>query len=242
MEEQSVLIYNEKQRTKKGALLRILVVEDEAKIASFIKRGLKEEGYVVDVAPDGDKGYFLATTNDYDLILLDVMIPKIDGFELCQKLRKEGVAIPVIMLTAKEDVKDKVQGLDRGADDYVTKPFEFEELLARIRVHMRRRNEGAKTAYQVDDLTLDLLAHKVERAGKPVILTTKEYTLLEYLMRHAGQIVTRTMLAEHVWDVHFDPGSNVIDVYINYLRNKIDGDHEKKLIHTVRGRGYTLKE
>lgn len=242
MAEQEILNYNEKHVKKGGAFLRILVVEDEEKIASFIKRGLKEEGYVVDLAPDGEQGHFLATTNDYDLILLDVMLPKLDGFTLCRRLREKNALVPVILLTAKEDVKDKVQGLDNGADDYITKPFEFEELLARIRVHLRRKHEGVRTMYKVDDLTLDLLGHKVERAGKQVNLTTKEYSLLEYLMRHTGQIVTRTMLAEHVWDVHFDPGSNVIDVYINYLRNKIDGDHEKKLIHTVRGRGYTLKE
>ncbi len=221
--------------------MRILVIEDEKKITDFIKRGLKEEGYAVDVAYDGQEGHFLAKTNKYDLILLDLMLPKIDGLTLCKKIKEEDPATPIIILTAKDTVKDKVTGLDSGADDYLTKPFAFEELLARIRAILRKKDTKSPTKLQVDDLVLDLLTHKIRRGGKEIILTAKEYTLLEYLMRNAGTVVTRTMISEHVWDMNFDTFTNVIDVYINYLRNKIDADFEKKLIHTIRGRGYTIK-
>jgi len=222
--------------------MRILVIEDEKKIADFIKRGLKEEGYAIDVAYDGENGFFLAKTNEYDLILLDLMVPKIDGLSLCKKLKSEKVSAPVIMLTAKDAVKDKVAGLDSGADDYLTKPFVFEELLARIRAVLRKKDSKSLTKLQVEDLVLDLVTHKVVRAGKEISLTAKEYALLEYLMRNAGAVVTRTMISEHVWDVNFDTFTNVIDVYVNYLRNKIDSNFQKKLIHTVRGRGYIIKE
>jgi heavy metal response regulator len=221
--------------------MRILVVEDDKKIANFIKRGLKEESYAVDVAYDGEEGHFLATTNDYDLVLLDLMIPKMDGITLCKKLRGDKVTVPVIMLTAKDELQDKVEGFNSGADDYLTKPFAFEELLARVRAHSRRKLDAAPTRHEVGDLTLDLLSHKIERANKEIFLTTKEYALLEYLMRHAGEVVTRTMISEHVWDVHFDVATNAIEVYINYLRSKVDQGHKKKLIHTIRGRGYMLK-
>ncbi|MFA5147214.1 MAG: response regulator transcription factor [Candidatus Omnitrophota bacterium] len=221
--------------------MRILVVEDEKKIADFIKRGLKEEGYAVDAAYDGEEGYFLAKTNNYDLILLDLMLPRMDGLTLCKKLRGEGLHTLIIMLTAKDTVKDKVLGLDSGADDYLTKPFAFEELLARIRAVLRKKDGGLPTVLSVEDLVLDLVTHKVTRAGKEVVLTAKEYALLEYLMRNAGSVVTRTMISEHVWDADFDTFTNVIDVYINYIRNKIDSGQAKKLIHTVRGRGYVLK-
>ena len=221
--------------------MRILVIEDEKKIASFIKRGLKEEGHMVDVAYDGEEGYQLSGENDYDLILLDIMLPKRDGISLCRQLRDDGVTTPVLMLTAKDSVQDKVTGLDSGADDYLTKPFAFEELLARIRALMRKRSPLA-TKLQAGDLVLDLISHRVTRAGKEILLTMKEYALLEYLMRNAGTVVTRTMITEHVWDIDFDTSTNVIDVYINYLRNKIDSGQQKKLIHTVRGRGYLLKD
>ncbi len=221
--------------------MRILVIEDEKKVADFVRRGLKEEGYSVDVAYDGEEGHFQAATNDYDLIVLDVMMPKLDGISLCKKLRAQKILIPILMLTAKDSVKNKVTGLDSGADDYLVKPFAFEELLARIRVLLRKTG-SAVTQLQAADLTLDLLTHKAGRAGKEIILTSKEYALLEYLVRNAGNIVTRTMISEHVWDIHFDTLTNVIDVYINYLRRKIDEGHKKKLIHTVRGRGYVLKE
>jgi len=221
--------------------MRILVVEDEKKIAAFIKRGLKEEGYAVDTAHDGEEGYGLIAENDYDLIILDLMLPKLDGISLCRRVRADGTAIPIIMLTAKTAVQDKVTGLDSGANDYLTKPFAFEELLARMRA-LLRKNVQVETKLEVADLTLDLLSHKVTRAGEEIVLSAKEFSLLEYLMRNAGTVVTRTMISEHVWDVDFDTNTNVIDVYINYLRNKIDSSHQLKLIHTVRGRGYVLKE
>lgn len=221
--------------------MRILVIEDEKKIADFIKRGLKEEGYAVDAAFDGENGLFMAKTNEYDLIILDLMLPKMNGIAVCRKLREEKNPAPVIMLTAKDTVKDKVAGLDSGADDYLTKPFAFEELLARVRAILRKADSGQPTKLKVADLELDLYTHKVHRAGKEIVLTAKEYALLEYLMRNAGSIVTRTMISEHVWDIDFDTFTNVIDVYINYLRNKIDAGHSKKLIQTIRSRGYILK-
>ena len=221
--------------------MRILVVEDEKKIANFIKRGLKEEGYAVDISADGEEGHFLASTNDYDLLILDLMLPKMDGLSLCRKLRQEKMTVPIIMLTAKTSVGDKVAGLDSGADDYLTKPFAFEELLARIRAVLRKKDTQPATTLRADDLVLDLLSHKVTRKGEAIDLTTKEFSLLEYLMRNAGTVVTRTMISEHVWDINFDTDTNVIDVYVNYVRNKVDLGFKKKLIHTVRGRGYILK-
>ncbi|MCM8761421.1 MAG: response regulator transcription factor [Candidatus Omnitrophica bacterium] len=222
--------------------MRILVIEDEKKIADFIKRGLKEEGYAVDVAYDGEQGLFLANTNDYDLIVLDLMLPKVDGITVCRTLKGKKVSSPVIMLTAKSTIQDKVTGLDSGADDYLTKPFAFEELLARVRAILRKKNGHAPTKLEAGGLVMDLLAHKVTRDGKTIELTAKEYSLLEYLLRNKNTIVTRTMISEHVWDIDFDTFTNVIDVYINYLRNKIDSGHAKKLIQTVRGRGYILRE
>lgn len=222
--------------------MRMLVIEDELKIAQFIKRGLKEEGYAVDVAHDGEEGHFLLSSNEYDAIILDLMLPKIDGLTLCRTLRKEGNQTPIIMLTAKDTVKDKVKGLDSGADDYLPKPFAFEELLARLRVLLRKKDSRVQTQLRVDDLCLDLLTHKVTRGSREIDLTVKEYALLEYLMRNAGNIVTRTMISEHVWDINFDTFTNVIDVYINYLRNKIDSGFDNKMIHTVRGKGYLLKK
>lgn len=222
--------------------MRILVIEDEKKIADFIKRGLKEEGYAVDIAHDGEEGHFMAKTNEYDLILLDLMLPKMDGLEVCRALKKEGVHVPIIMLTAKDAVKDKVAGLDSGADDYLTKPFAFEELLARARAIFRKKGSSVTEPIKIDDLVMDIITHKVTRAGKEIELTSKEYSLLEYLMRNEGKVVTRTMISEHVWDADFDTFTNVIDVYINYLRKKIDIGNRKKLIHTIRGRGYIIKE
>lgn len=221
--------------------MRILVVEDEKKIADFIKRGLKEEGYAVDSAYDGEQGLFFIKTNEYDLILLDLMLPKLDGLSVFRQIREEKISSPVIMLTAKDTTKDKVAGLDLGADDYITKPFAFEELLARIRAVLRKKESSGSRTMKVEDLVMDLSTHKVTRKGAEISLTAKEYALLEYLMRNSGAVVTRTMISEHVWDINFDTFTNVIDVYINYLRNKIDTGHKKKLIHTVRGRGYILK-
>jgi heavy metal response regulator len=221
--------------------MRILVIEDQPKIASFVKRGLKEEGYSIDIAGDGEEGLFLAKTQDYDLIILDLMIPKIDGLTVCHQLRQNQITSPILILTVKDQVQDKVAGLDAGADDYLTKPFAFEELLARCRALLRRQKPSVSTKLQVEDLILDPVQHKVIRGGQEINLTPKEFALLEYLMRNEGTVVTRTMIAEHVWDMNFDSFTNVIDVYINYLRNKIDRGREKSLIQTVRGRGYILK-
>ena len=221
--------------------MRILVVEDERKIAEFLKKGLKAEGYAVDVAGDGEEGHFLAGTGDYDLLILDLRLPKMAGITLCRTLRAEKFAAPILMLTVRDSVKDKVLGLDSGADDYLTKPFDFEELLARVRALLRKRGAAEETRFQVDDLVIDLLSHTASRASAAIPLTAKEFSLLEYLMRIAGVVVSRAMIAEHVWDIHFDSFSNVIDVSINHLRSKVDKDFPKKLIHTVRGRGYVLK-
>ncbi len=221
--------------------MRILVVEDERKIAEFLRKGLKAEGYAVDIAGDGEQGRFLTGTETYDLVILDLRLPKMDGLTLCRTLREEKFAAPILMLTVRDSVKDKILGLDSGADDYLTKPFDFEELLARVRALLRKRGSAEPTRLQVDDLVLDLLAHKVERGTVPIPLTSKEFALLEYLMRNAGAVVSRAMIAEHVWDVHFDSFTNVIDVSINHLRSKVDRDFPKKLIQTVRGRGYVLK-
>ena len=222
--------------------MRILVIEDEEKIAKFVKRGLKEEGYAVDIALNGEEGHFFVTTNEYDLIILDLMLPKLDGLSLCRKLRSENIRIPILVLSAKDSVKDKVTGLDAGADDYLAKPFAFEELLARVRVLLRKKDSNVPTQLQVGELKIDLLNHKVTRGEKEIVLTVKEYSLLEYLMRNADAIVTRTMISEHVWDIHFDTLTNVIDVYINYLRNKIDSGFKNKMILTIRGKGYMLKK
>lgn len=222
-------------------MMRILIIEDEGKIAAFLKRGLKEEGYAVDVAADGEQGHFLASTQEYDLIILDIMLPGMDGISLCRKLRSEGNEVKILILSARDKVKEKVLGLDAGANDYLTKPFAFEELLARVRALLRKREAGSPTKLQVADLSMDLLTHKVMRAGREIELTAKEFSLLEYLMLNAGTVVTRTMIAEHVWDVNFDTFTNVIDVYMSYLRDKIDRKFPKKLIRTVRGRGYVIK-
>ena len=221
--------------------MRILIIEDEKRMASFIERGLKEQHYVVDVVYNGDEGLFLAETNPYDLIVLDIMLPGVDGFSICQKLREKGNNIPILMLTARDDVRDRIYGLDSGADDYLTKPFAFGEFLARVRVLLRRWQPDNTTMLKVADLELDQIHHTVARAGKSIELTPTEYALLEYLMLHAGQIVTRTMISEHVWSQDFDSFSNVINVYINYLRKKVDAGFSTKLIHSIRGVGYTIK-
>lgn len=222
--------------------MRILLIEDELKIASFIQRGLREEHYAVDRAPNGEEGLFLAESNPYDLIILDIMLPGRDGITICKELRGKNIDTPVLMLTAKNMITDKVSGLDAGADDYLTKPFAFEELLARIRSSLRRKRTDKMTSLKIADLELNQVTHKVQRGNKEIELTSKEYALLEYLMLHSGQVITRTMISEHVWNEDFDSFTNVIDVYVNYLRNKIDKGFPKKLIQSVRGVGYTLKE
>ncbi|OHD11428.1 MAG: DNA-binding response regulator [Spirochaetes bacterium GWD1_27_9] len=222
--------------------MHLLIIEDELKIANFLKKGFKEEGYTVDVAMDGEEGLYIAENNTFDAIILDLMLPKIDGITICQKIRKKNDSIPIIMLTAKSSIKDKVNGFDIGADDYLTKPFVFEELLARLRSLLRRKSSQEIKKLKVADLEMDLVTHRVYRDEKEILLSAKEYALLEYMMRNPNAIITRTMITEHVWEISYDSFTNIIDVYINYLRNKIDKDFDVKLIQTIRGRGYILKE
>ena len=221
--------------------MRILVVEDEKKVAGFIKKGLEEEGYAIDVAFDGREGLLMALDGVHDLIILDINLPKLDGLAVLQEFRKNHGNTPVLLLTVRAAIEDKVLGLDTGADDYLTKPFSFHELLARIRALLRRRVEAAPPLLQVADLTLDPARRIVSRGTERIDLSTKEFALLDYFMRNPGRVLTRTMIAEHVWDYDFDPMSNIIDVYVNYLRKKIDTGREPKLIHTVRGVGYVLQ-
>ncbi len=221
--------------------MRILVVEDEKKVAGFIRRGLEEEGYAVDVAGDGETGLAMALDGVHDLILLDVHLPGMNGFTVLRELRGRKVATPVLLVTVRATIEDKVLGLDSGADDYLTKPFAFQELLARVRALLRRRGEDKSAVLQVADLTLDPARRTAHRGGETIELTTKEFSLLEYFMRNRGRVLTRTMIAEHVWDYDFDSMTNVIDVYVNYLRKKIDRGRKRKLIHTIRGSGYVMK-
>ena len=222
--------------------MRILIVEDEKKVASFIKKGLEEEYFVADIAGDGKEGLKLATSEEYDIIIMDIMLPFMDGITLLKEIRKREISTPVLMLTVKDSIKDKVAGLDAGADDYLTKPFAFEELIARLRA-LLRRNENSKTSkLTVADLVLDLQSHRVFRNNQEIILTPKEYSILEYLMRNSKKVISRTKLIEHVYDYHFDTETNIIDVYINKVRSKIDNNFEKPLIHTIRGIGYVLKD
>jgi DNA-binding response OmpR family regulator len=220
--------------------MAILIVEDEDKIAGFIKRGLHDEGYEVDHAPDGESALLRIRMCAYDVIVLDVMLPDADGMALCRKLRGEGLATPIIMLTARDSVGDKVSGLNAGADDYLTKPFAFEEFLARIRALMRKHGPMRSAVLQVEDLSLDQVTHQVTRAGQSIELSNKEYALLEYLMLNAGQVLTRAVISQRVWNIDFDTYTNVIDVFINYLRKKIDDPFERHLIKTIRGRGYGI--
>jgi heavy metal response regulator len=220
--------------------MRVLVVEDDLRIAEFIRKGLEEEGHAVDVAHDGDEALDWPAVVDFDAIVLDIMLPGRDGIEVCRILRSRSVRTPILMLTARDTVEDRVAGLDSGADDYLVKPFAFAELLARLRALMRREPVLLGTTLEVADLSLDTATRQVSRAGQPVTLTNKEYALLEYLMRHPNQVLTRTMIAEHVWNFDFDTGTNVIDVHIRYLRRKIDDPHDLKLIQTVRGAGYRI--
>jgi heavy metal response regulator len=222
--------------------MKILVVEDEKKIASFIKRGLEEEKYEVDVTYDGEEGFQKSLDASYSLIILDVMLPKKDGLTVVKEMRARKLLTPVLMLTAKDTVEDIVAGLNSGSDDYLTKPFAFAELLARVRALLRRSEQERGAEIRFADLRLDPVTHKVWRKDKEIDLTAKEYSLLEFFMRNPNQVLTRTTIAENVWDYIFDSFTNIIDVYVNYLRKKIDRDADKKLIHTVRGVGYILKE
>ena len=222
--------------------MKILVIEDEKKVASFIKRGLEEEQYEVETAHDGLQGLAMATGQSFNLIILDVMLPKMDGVTVMTELRAANIQTPVLMLSAKDTVDDIVAGLDSGADDYLTKPFAFAELQARVQALLRRQERDRGAAIQYADLRLDPVARKLRRLDQEIPLTAKEYQLLEYLVRNAEQVVTRKMIAEQVWDNTLDNFTNVVDVYISYLRNKLDRTAEKKLIHTVRGVGYIFKE
>src|SRR5947207_1485532 len=220
------------------APMRLLLVEDDARIARFVAKGLREQAYAVDIANTGDDALYQAAINAYDLVILDVMIPGRNGFEVCRDLRKSGQRMPILMLTARDAVEDRIAGLDHGADDYLTKPFEFRELLARLRALLRRSGELRPAKITGADLVLDTAAQNVSRAGRSVPLTAKEYALLEYLARNTGRVVGRAEIAEHVWDETFDPFSNLIDVYVNRVRRKIDADSRKPLLHTRRGAGY----
>ncbi|MBN1939484.1 MAG: response regulator transcription factor [Candidatus Aminicenantes bacterium] len=221
--------------------MRILVVEDDRKVGAFLQKGLREEQFAVDVCGDGEEALAQARLFPYDLIILDVMLPKKDGFEVCRELRRGGLNVPVLMLTAKDSVEDKVAGLSEGADDYLAKPFAFEELLARTRALLRRSRDYQPSAVRVGDLELDPSRRQAVRACRNIPLTGKEYALLEYLMRNAGRVVTETMILEHVWDMNYEGSSNVVSVYVNYLRRKIDGGADVKMIHTLRGHGYLLE-
>jgi DNA-binding response OmpR family regulator len=220
--------------------MRVLLVEDDKGIISFLEKGLREAKYAVDVAQDGDDALYKVALNEYDAIILDIMIPGRDGLEVCRELRSQGSKVPVIMLTARDDVRDKVLGLDVGADDYLTKPFQVSELLARLRALMRRGPALKSTVIEISDLRIDTSAQIVKRSGRPLALTAREYALIEYLARNADRVVSRSELIEHVWDERHDSYSNVIDVHINHLRQKIDRESDQPLIHTRRGVGYIL--
>ena len=222
--------------------VRILVVEDERKVANFIRQGLTEEGHSVEVASDGATALDLLVDGPPpDLVVLDLMLPKVDGFAILKAARQRRVGTPVLILTARDSVADKVRGLDLGADDYLTKPFAFDEFLARVRALLRRGAVASAPKLQVGDLTLDPATREVWRGSRRITLTTREYAVLEYFMRNPGRVLTRPMLAEHVWGLDFDPESNIVDVYVGYLRRKVDSPTDKRLIHTVRGAGYVLK-
>lgn len=222
--------------------MRILVAEDDKKVAAFLKKGLREENYAVDVSHDGEDALFQSQIHEYDLIILDVMLPKKNGLTVCRDIRGEGKFTPILMLTARDQLEDKIKGLREGADDYLTKPFAFEELLARIKALLRRTQDYKTRTLTVGELEMDPDARKVTRNGKPISLTGKEYALLEYLLRNKTRIVTQAMIIQHVWDMDFEGISNVVNVYINHLREKIDKGFEKRYIHTVRGHGYKIDE
>ena len=222
--------------------MRVLIVEDEKKVAHFIQQGLEEERYTVDAAYDGEEGERMALNGNYDLLVLDVMLPKKSGLEITRSLRANKKAMPILILTAKGSTEDKVEGLDSGADDYLTKPFAVAELLARVRSLLRRGSTEKTTLLVVGDLELNTVTHKAFRAGQPIELTIKEYALLEFLMRNKDRVLSRTIISEHIWDYSFDTGTNLIDVYVSHLRNKIDEGAPTRLIHTVRGVGYMMRD
>ena len=220
--------------------MRILIVEDERRLSNIIKKGFIEDGFAIDQAFDGEEGQYLAESEEYDLIVLDLSLPKIDGIEVCRQLRKKSIKIPILMLTARSSTEDKVKGLDSGADDYITKPFSFVEFRSRVHALIRRSHQNPSPVLKIDGLELDPLGHKVIREGKEIELTPKEFSILELLMRHNGEVVTRTMIIEHVWDYNFDGMSNVVDVFVVALRKKVDSGFKNKLIKTVHGVGYKI--
>lgn len=220
--------------------MRILLVEDEKRISHFVSKGLRENSFAVDAATDGETALYQASVNDYDAIILDVMIPAPDGFAVCRRLREKNIQTPILMLTARDATEDKIHGLDAGADDYLTKPFEFAELLARIRALLRRGAKILPAKIEIGDLTIDTNAQKARRGEQEIQLTAKEFALLEYLARNVGRVIGRAEISEHVWDETYDPFSNSIEVFINRLRRKIDGDDQMRLLHTRRGAGYVL--
>jgi DNA-binding response OmpR family regulator len=221
--------------------MRILIVEDEGKLAGALKRGLENESYAVDLAADGEEGLGLAEVESYDLLLLDLMLPKLDGVDLCRRLRAQGRQIPILMLTARDAIEHRVAGLDSGADDYLVKPFAFPELLARVRALVRRTGPSKDPVLRVADLEIDTVTRQVRRAGRPIALTSKEYAILEYFARNPNRVLSRLQIAEHVWDYDFVAMSNVVDVYVRYLRRKLGDDREPPLLWTIRGAGYQLK-
>jgi two-component system OmpR family response regulator len=222
--------------------MRILLVEDDLKIADFILKGLKEAGFAADHATDGEEGLYMASTEPYDTAIIDIMLPKLDGLTLIEELRRKRINTPVIILSAKRSIDDRVKGLQKGGDDYLTKPFSFSELLARVQALIRRASRTSEPAVlNVGDLSMDLLTRDVARTGTRIDLQPREFALLEYLMRNAGRVVSKTMILEHVWDYNFDPQTNVVDVLVCRLRNKVDRDFDVKMIHTIRGVGYVLK-
>ncbi len=223
--------------------MRILVIEDEKKVAQFLKKGFQAESFSVDIAADGEHGSSLARSGSYDAIILDVMLPRKDGIQVLKEIRQAKVTSPVLMLTVKSDLEDRVQGLNLGADDFVPKPFAFSEVLARVRASIRRKSTGVQTSdLGIADLRMDLLSRRTTRGGNEIALTNKEFELLEYLLRNKGRVLSRILLSEHIWDINFDSESNIVDVVVNRLRRKIDDGYPLKLIHTVRGVGYVLKE
>jgi two-component system, OmpR family, response regulator len=222
--------------------MRALVVEDESKMAALLRRGLQEEGFAVDIAANGEDGSWMGSENDYDVILLDVMLPDVDGFEVCRRLRAADRWAPILMLTARDGVRDRVAGLDAGADDYLTKPFSFDELLARVRALLRRGPSERPPVLTVGDLALDPATRRVSRGGQEIDLTPKEFGLLDLFLRHPGEALSRTRILEHVWDFAYDGDSNVVDVYVRYLREKVDRPFGRRSIETVRGVGYRLRE
>ncbi len=221
--------------------MKILVIEDEKKVARFLKLGLEAEGHTVDCAYDGEKGEGLAVSEKYDVIVLDIMLPKKNGIEVLKSIRNNGLTTPVLILTAKGTLEDKVEGLDKGADDYLVKPFAFAEFIARVRSLGRRSGSEKAATLRVGDLELDPLTRKARRGGREIELTNREYALLEFFVRNVNRLLTRTVISEHIWEYNFDTGTNIVEVYVNKLRNKIDAGAEKKLIHTVRGAGYMMK-